>query len=286
MYLVSPDYLHRNESSATLQQPLQKQMMKKTKKTRARVKRKVKETKHPYDKWVAMRGEIAEAAVGRRALVKAIKDFIKVILPDTTLAQKVTSPKGTQTVRNLTRSLRVEPLPSTSSAGDVYEAETSPVSTSLSGARALAYDDDDDAKDVDTGVVSRGVETPGIGEDVTQQFARKSFGSIASPYLSAYVHKSGVLDAEYGLRKEGDKFYIGNSEVTVDKYSDFHIKDKHFQGTRGLWELLTRKRINKALVTTDDLKRYKSILNLTSCHLERYEPGAPYTSPVQSNSET
>jgi len=50
--------------------------------------------------------------------------------------------------------------------------------------------------------------------------------------------KIGVLDAEYGLRKVGDKFFIGNSDVTVDRYSDFHIRNKHFKGTRGLWELL------------------------------------------------
>jgi len=101
MYLVSPDYLSRHERSTTLQQelpPLQK-------KTRTRVKRKIRGSQHPY-KWVAMRGEIAEAAVGRKALIKAIADFIKVILPDTTLAQKVTTPRsgsaeeGTQTTES------------------------------------------------------------------------------------------------------------------------------------------------------------------------------------------
>jgi len=44
---------------------------------------------------------------------------------------------------------------------------------------------------------------------------------------------------------------------------------------RGLWELLTRKKVNKEIVSAADLKRYKSILNLTSAHLEGYEPGAP-----------
>ena len=101
MYLVSPDYLSRHERSTTLQQelpPLQK-------KTRTRVKRKIRGSQHPY-KWVAMRGETAEAAVGRKALIKAIADFIKVILPDTTLAQKVTTPssgsaeEGTQTTES------------------------------------------------------------------------------------------------------------------------------------------------------------------------------------------
>jgi len=37
---------------------------------------------------------------------------------------------------------------------------------------------------------------------------------------------------------------------------------------------ITRKKVNKEIVSAADLKRYKSILNLTSAHLEGYEPGA------------
>jgi hypothetical protein len=37
---------------------------------------------------------------------------------------------------------------------------------------------------------------------------------------------------------------MGNSDVTVDTSSDLYIKDKQFKGTRGLWELLTRKRVD------------------------------------------
>jgi hypothetical protein len=68
---------------------------------------------------------------------------------------------------------------------------------------------------------------------------------------------------------------MGNSDVSVDTNSDLYIKDKHFKGTRGLWELLTRKRVDNRLVSEDDLKQYKAILDLTSAHLEGYEPGAP-----------
>jgi hypothetical protein len=61
----------------------------------------------------------------------------------------------------------------------------------------------------------------------------------------------------------------------VDMNSDFYIRNKHFKGTRDLWELLTRKKVNKEIVSANDLKQYKSILNLTSAHLEGYEPSAP-----------
>jgi len=78
-----------------------------------------------------------------------------------------------------------------------------------------------------------------------------------------------------GLRKVGDKFFRGNSDVTVDTNSDFYIRNTHFKSKTGLWELLTRKKVNKDIVSADDLKKYKSILNLTSAHLKGYEPSAP-----------
>ena len=142
--------------------------------THARVKRK-KGTKHPYHKWIAIRAEIAETAVESRALIKTIADFIKVILPDITLAQKVSAPKsesaelGTQTVKNLTKPPHFVALPSTSSDGDVYETETSTVSTRYGGANAVPYDDN---YDMNTGAFT---------EECVHAFARKSFGEIASP---------------------------------------------------------------------------------------------------------
>ena len=45
---------------------------------------------------------------------------------------------------------------------------------------------------------------------------------------------------------------IGDSTLFVDNSSDISIKGRHFKGTRWLWELLTRKNVNRA--ATDDLK--------------------------------
>lgn len=76
-----------------------------------------------------------------------------------------------------------------------------------------------------------------------------------------------MLDAEYGLRKLGNRFFMGNTDVTMDTNSAFYIRPKHFKGTRGLWELPTRKRVDNRLLSEDDLKQYKSILDLTNAHL-------------------
>ena len=103
---------------------------------------------------------------------------------------------GTQVVQHLTTPPQPVALPSTSSTGNVvYETETSPVSTRIDGATPAANEDNDD--DDVAGAVS---------EEEVRAFARKSFGEIASPYLLPYVHKQGVLFAEYSLRKICNRF--------------------------------------------------------------------------------
>jgi hypothetical protein len=62
--------------------------------------------------------------------------------------------------------------------------------------------------------------------------------------------------------------------VDVDEDSNVYVKKQEFKGTKGLWELLKRKRVNKDVITTEDLKQYKRILELTNAHLEGYEPDA------------
>jgi hypothetical protein len=67
---------------------------------------------------------------------------------------------------------------------------------------------------------------------------------------------------------------IGDQIVSVDPQSNIHIVNATFPGTKGLWELLTRKKVNKKLITADDLQRYKEILEVTNAHLEGYSANA------------
>jgi hypothetical protein len=66
---------------------------------------------------------------------------------------------------------------------------------------------------------------------------------------------------------------IGDSIVGVDPHINIHIQDAEFPGTKGLWEVLTRKGVKK-INTADDLQRYKTILEMTNAHLEGYNPNA------------
>lgn len=113
-------------------------------------------------------------------------------------------------------------------------------------------------------------ETPKRKLDVDND---RPYGEIASPFLSPYVKGSRMLDTQYGIRKVGDNFMIGNATVTVDNTSDLTIKGEHFKGTKDLWNLLTRKNVNYDAIDEDELKKYKTILEMTNAHLEGYRSG-------------
>jgi len=65
-----------------------------------------------------------------------------------------------------------------------------------------------------------------------------------------YFYNKRFLDTQYGIRKVGDSFMVGDSAVLVDTDSDITIKGEEFRGTKGLWELLTRKNFKRKLITT------------------------------------
>ena len=93
-------------------------------------------------------------------------------------------------------------------------------------------------------------------------------GALASPYVSPHLYESKKrsLDTEYGIRRDADGWMIGYSRVGVDSDGNIHIKNVAFPATKGLWELLTRKRLDKKLITNADLKQYKTILEMTNAH--------------------
>ena len=51
-------------------------------------------------------------------------------------------------------------------------------------------------------------------------------------------------------------FMIGDSTIVVDTDGDITIKERVFKGSKGLWELLTRKIVNTEFITKDNLKTY------------------------------
>jgi len=95
-------------------------------------------------------------------------------------------------------------------------------------------------------------------------YGRENVGSVASPYLMPYVHKRIFLISQYGVRKDGNNFMIGDSPTVVDTGGDITIKGRMF---KGLWELLSRKKVNTEFINKGDLKTYKNLLTMTNDHL-------------------
>ena len=100
--------------------------------------------------------------------MKAIADFVKAVLPETTLVQPKTE-SSVQTASSF----------SSPSIARHHLLMLSEVFETGPGAA-------DDVREV--------------GEGDVRAYARKSFGKVARPYLAPFVRKRGVLDVDYGSR--------------------------------------------------------------------------------------
>jgi hypothetical protein len=65
---------------------------------------------------------------------------------------------------------------------------------------------------------------------------------------------------------------IGNSVVDLDDPGVISVRGKRFKHTKGLWDLLTRNNVNTDTISPNHMRRYKSILEMTSAHLTGNEP--------------
>jgi len=75
------------------------------------------------------------------------------------------------------------------------------------------------------------------------------------------------------MRRDSDgTFGIGNAEVVIDQDSNVLVKGKSYRGTRGLFELRTRKKVYQSFITRRDLQSYRENLEATHGHLENNDP--------------
>ena len=74
------------------------------------------------------------------------------------------------------------------------------------------------------------------------------------------------------MRRDVDgTFRIGNAEVEIDQDSNVFVQGKLYEGTRGLFELLTRKKVDRSFITGSDLRSYREILEATNGELENHD---------------
>jgi len=197
-----------------------------------------------------------EADLSRKTLIQKIADFLQKVLPCHTDNSKAV-PQNFETpdiIAGPISEAHDRSLPFMSRAHEgVFET---PIKRSLS---------------VDTDEEEEGARyVP--GETVVKEFSTKHFGTVASPYISAYVYRRGNLDRDSGIRRDTNgQFRIGKAIVDIDQDSNVFVLGKSYKGTRGLFELLTRKKVDHSFITDKDLKSYKKILEATHCHLENYD---------------
>jgi hypothetical protein len=166
------------------------------------------------------------------------------------------SPQHTPTIPRATKKRKLDFSAYRPSEETIYEA-------SVEEARKSSSDSDDEELNV---------ELPELEKKEIETFTNKNFGDIAGVYLAPYLHTPRATDTIFGLYRDRDgNFKIGHSQVEIQN-NDLYIEDKYFKGTRGLWELLTKKSVDLSKVTSLDKQVYKQILVLTNAHLKNNEP--------------
>jgi len=253
MFLVSP------EQYGAGQQPLREHKVSSSMKKKT-AKRKILEA-NTFDKWVMFRDKMREDEFRKEMQLQKIAAYLRKVLPNVTSRKTFLTHALAQTDSDPIESL-IDTPDSAVTKRDVL-SEPMP-ETSYGTPKRSVYESDDDDDDDDEVYSHSG----------TEAFVVREFGKVASPYLSEHARKvKRNLDRVYGLRKKGNVFKIGDSDVLVDKNSDLTIKGRKFEGTEGLWQLLTLKNVDLDNVSKEDLSTYKSILQLTNGHLEGYAPG-------------
>ena len=113
------------------------------------------------------------------------------------------------------------------------------------------------------------------GDDDEPKESLMQLGPIATKYLRSMASRT-LTDKTFGLHDKDGKFYIGNSEITISG-DDIIIDDDIVIGTFGLWELITSKKPDPEIHTTDDLETYTDILLKTNAIMN------PATGKVKSS---
>ena len=256
MYLIPADRLPGSPFMSREQTAVSKRKHREKKRDPYAEARKIRKH-HPYEEWLKLRKKMDEADLRKKSETNVLAEFLSKVMPTGQAAPPPPPPtsqkmrRGTQTAVT-SASVTTTPPPPPPIKEYTYEPPK----------QERVEDDDEDDYDEDDSFV----------EDEAREYGRENVGPVASPYLMPYVYKRRFLDTQYGVRKEGNTFMIGDSPVLVDTSGDVTIKDRVFKGSKGLWELLTRKNLNTEVITKDDLKSYKKILTMTNAHLTQYQP--------------
>jgi len=84
----------------------------------------------------------------------------------------------------------------------------------------------------------KGLQAEARSEALAEPPLTSEIGPLAKKYLVDSYGKAG--DKTFRLNTRGRKFFVGNAEIDFEG-NDLIIGGKKYTGTRGLWDLITRK---------------------------------------------
>ena len=118
--------------------------------------------------------------------------------------------------------------------------------------------------------LSLGEATDEEEEEEEEEDEEELVGEIAYEFLS-----KPFIDKTFGIRKEKSHHYIGSKHVII-KDNNIIIKDigEIFEGTIGLWELITSK--NPQNFTDEDINKYKDLMIMTNALHRNNNKDNPY----------
>lgn len=109
--------------------------------------------------------------------------------------------------------------------------------------------------------------------DTESETDAESISPLHTKYIQGVLKRKVSHDPTFGVYQDNDdgSFKIGSSKF---KFSNKHVfvDSKRFKATRGLWELLTKSRPDKNVVTLQDKQAYKQILLQSNAHRVDFSP--------------
>ena len=110
-----------------------------------------------------------------------------------------------------------------------------------------------------------------------RKLEEKEYGPLAEDYRKRYTLRDPDIDTQFGINfREDGQAVIGNTPITIQD-DDIVIRDHVYDGTEGLWQLISeRKKNNLHSYDSDDLRSYMNILRDTSVLHQSLDPNSPY----------
>ena len=103
----------------------------------------------------------------------------------------------------------------------------------------------------------------------------RNFGPLGGENIQKLIFmNASMFDSTFGVRMDvdNDQFYIGNKLIQFDKEDYISVGNDVYHGSRGLFELLFMKDPDESVITINDRRKYKEILEKSSAHKQGYDP--------------